>query len=246
MPQAVAGAAGRRPRRALRMTITALGGVACLVTAIVTGTVARAELTRPPTRAELSAAARAAVAARWRDWPAGRIFPSSLGYTTSLLTQERADRAGIAPGHGCPAALAGAVAGLARHDGCLALLRASYTDQLDGIVYTTGVLAFPSPARAAAFAHSAQADPLPAGLRAFPLAGTGSARFTDAARETAVTRQAGPYVVLAVAGYADGRPAGIGEPRASVFAPAGQLAADLLRPLAAQPVVHCGTREWSC
>lgn len=228
------------------MTATALGGVACLAIAVVAGTVARAELTRPPTRAELSAAARAAVAARWRDWPAGRIFPSSLAYTTNLLTQERANRAGIAPGHSCAAALTGAVQGQARRDGCLALLRATYTDQLDGIVYTAGVLAFPTQARAAAFARSAEADPLPAGLRAFPLTGTGSARFTDAARQAATARQAGPYVVLAVAGYADGRPAGSGERRTSVFAPAGQLAGDLIKPLAAQPAVHCGTREWSC
>jgi hypothetical protein len=229
------------------MAIAAAAGLACLVIAVVTGMTARAEQTRPPTAAELSAAARAAVAARWRAWPTGRIFPAALGYTTSLLTQEKADRVGIAPGHGCGPALAGVVAALASQDGCLAALRATYTDPLQGVVYTTGVLAFPTQARADAFAHAAAGNALPAGLRAFALAGTGSALFTDAARQTATARQAGPYVVLTVAGYADGRPAGtIGERRTAVFAPAGQLAADLLGPLAARPVVRCGARGWSC
>ena len=77
--------------------------------------------------------------------------------------------------------------------------------------------------------------------------GTGSALFTDPAREKAAARQAGPYVVLTVAGYADGRPQdAVGQHRASVFAPAGQLAAELLRPLAALPPVRCGKPGWAC
>lgn len=226
--------------------ITAVAGSVCLAVTIIVWSAARAELTRPPTAAELAAAARAAVAARWQVWQAGRIFPQALTYTTDLLTQEKAEREGIAPGHGCPAALAGPTAVAARHDGCLAALRATYAGQLQGIVYTVGVLAFPGHSRAVAFARAASRDPLPAGLRAFPLAGTASALFTDAARQAAAVRQEGPYVVLTVAGYADGRPAGVGERRPSVFAPSGQLAEDLLRPLAALPVVHCGAPGWAC
>jgi hypothetical protein len=45
------------------------------------------------------------VAGRWHTWPAGRIFPATLAYDTSLLTTETASRAGIAPGDGCAAAL---------------------------------------------------------------------------------------------------------------------------------------------
>jgi hypothetical protein len=246
-PAVTATATTRRPGRALRMAIIAAAGLVCLVAAIAAGLAAWAEATRPPTRAELAAAARAAVAERWRSWPAGRIFPPSLSYTTDLLTGEQASRVGIDPTDGCIPALTGPLVATARRDGCLAALRATYMDPLQGIVYTSGVLAFPSPARAGAFAAAAGRDPLPAGLRAYALAGTGSALFTDAAREAEVARQAGPYVVLTVAGYADGRPqAAAGQRRAPVFAPAGQLATDLLQPLTAQPMVRCGTPGWAC
>ncbi|MGE5135080.1 MAG: hypothetical protein ACM32E_19495 [Gemmatimonadota bacterium] len=246
-PQVTATGTARPPRRALRMTVIAAAGLLCLAAAVAGGLAARAELTRPPTRAELAAAARAAVAQRWQAWPAGRIFPAGLGYTTALLTSERAGRVGIDPAHGCAAALTGALVAAARQDGCLAALRATYADPLQGIVYTTGVLAFPSQARASAFARTAAAGRLPAGLRAFALPGTGSALFTDAARQAAAARHAGPYVVLTVAGYADGRPKNaVGQHRAPVFAPAGQLAADLLRPLAAAPAVRCGQPGWAC
>lgn len=236
----------RPPRRALRLAVTAVAGVACLVAAVVAGRAARAAQTRPPTAAELAAAVRTATAGRWRAWPEGRIFPAALGYTTSLLTQERATRAGIAPGGGCAAGLTGAAVTAARRDGCLAVLRATYLDQLQGVVYTAGVVAFSSPARAAAFERAAAHDRLPAGLRAFPLPGTGTARFTDAARQAETSRQAGPYVVFTVAGYADGRPARAGDSRASVFAPGRQLAAEVAGPLTVRPVVRCGTPEWTC
>lgn len=229
------------------MTIAAVAGAACLVVAIVTAAAAWARQTRPPTAPELTAAARATVAQRWRAWPMGRIFPASLGYTTALLTQESAQRVGLAPGHACPAGLTGAVATAARDGGCLAVLRATYLDPLQGVVYTTGVVAFASPARAAAFARAVGQHRLPAGLRAFPLKGTGASRFTDTARQAEAGRQAGPYVVLTVAGYADGRPAGGKSSRQrSVFAPAGRLAIEVLQPLAALPVVRCGRAGWAC
>ena len=229
------------------MVLVALAGAACLVTALGAGSKAHAEQTRPPTAAERAAAASAAVASRWRTWPAGRIFPATLGYVTSLLTQEQARRVAISPADSCPAALDGAVAGLAQHDGCRAALRATYLDELQGAAYTAGVLAFGSPARAAAFASAVDRSALPAGLRAFGPAGTAAARFDDAARQAAVAEHAGPYVLLAVAGYADGRPASAtGERRPSVFAPAGQLARELLTPLSVPVTVNCASRAWAC
>lgn len=228
------------------MVLAAVAGAACLAVAAVAGLTAWAAQTRPPTAAELSAAARAAVARRWRAWPEGRIFPATLGYRTSLLTKERAARVGIAPGHVCAAGLTGTAAALARRDGCVAVLRATYLDSLQGVVYTTGVVAFRSPAAAGAFARAAAHDRLPAGLRAFPLPGTGTSRFADGARQAQASRQAGPYVVLTVAGYADGRPRGAGNRRSSVFAPARQLAAEVLQPLTVRPVVRCGSPGWSC
>ena len=109
------------------------------------------------------------------------------------------------------------------------------------------MLAFPTPRRAAAFASAAGHRALPAGLRAFGPAGTAAARFTDAARQAWAVRQAGPYVLVTVAGYTDGRAAAAtGERRPSVFAPAGQLAQDILTPLARPARVDCASRAWAC
>jgi hypothetical protein len=230
------------------MALTALAGVCCLVMAVLAGRAAVAGQTRPPTRAERAAAAAAAVAGRWRSWPAGRIFPADLGYTTTLRDRETAHRVGISPDYRCVAALDGGLARPARRDGCRAGIRASYVDELDGVIYTTGVLAFPDRARAAAFARGLRPGRPPvAALRALALPGTASARFTAAARQTATVRQDGPYVLLTVAGYADGRPAtATGEFDATAFSASGQLAREILTPLNRPAVVNCARRPWSC
>ena len=225
--------------------------------AALAGHAAVAGQTRPPTAAERAAAAAAAVAGRWRSWPAGRIFPADLGYTTTLRGRETAHRVGISPDYGCAAAVDAALARPARQEGCRAGIRASYVDQLDGVVYTTGVLAFPDRARAAAFTRRLPAAvsrraapggaPGAAALRALALPGTASARFTAAARQTATARQDGPYVLLTVAGYADGRPAAAtGEFDPVAFSAARQLAREILAPLNRPAVVNCARRQWSC
>ena len=240
------------------MALMVLAAAGCLAVAVLAGHAAVAGQTRPPTPAERAAAAAAAVAGRWRSWAAGRIFPADLGYTTMLRVRETAHRVGISPDYGCAAAVDTALARPARQDGCRAGIRASYVDQLDGVVYTTGVLAFPDRARAAAFTRHLAAGRLPAGpfrpghppaaaLRALALPGTASARFTAAARQTATARQDGPYVLLTVAGYADGRPAAAtGEYDATAFRAAGQLAREILTPLNRPAVVDCARRQWSC
>lgn len=229
------------------MVIAVLAAAACLAAAVLAGHAARAEQTRPPTAAERAEAAAAAVAGRWQTWPAGRIFPATLGYITGLQTQETARRVGISAADGCAEALVGPLAADARADGCRAALRATYLDELGGAVYTTGVLAFPSSQRAGAFASAAGRSTLPAGLRAYGPAGTAAARFDDAARQASAVTQAGPYVLVTVAGYADGRPAAAtGERRPSVFTPAGQLATDILTPLSRAAAVDCASRAWAC
>jgi hypothetical protein len=229
------------------MAGAALLAAACLVVAVALGTRAWADQTRAPTAAERAAASAAAVAGRWRTWPAGRIFPGTIGYVSDVLTQEKAQRAGISPADGCPAALEGVLAAVAQRDGCRAALRATYLDQLQGVAYTTGVLVFPTPGRAAAFAHAVAWNPLPAGLRAYSLTGTAIARFGDPARQSAVAEQSGPYVVLTVAGYADGRPASAtGQRRPAIFAPARQVAQEILAPLSRPVKVNCASREWTC
>jgi hypothetical protein len=134
-------------------------------------------------------------------------------------------------------------------------VRATYLDQLQGVVYTIGVLAFPSPRDAGAFAAQ-----LPAGsaqlsadsaksipLRALALPDTASSRFSPRARQATTVGHVGPFVVLTVAGYADGQPAGAGqEARPSVFAPAAQLAGEVIGPMTRPVTVNCASREWSC
>jgi hypothetical protein len=218
--------------------------VICLVAALVAWGKSHAELTRKPTPAEVSAAAAQAVEQRWQTWPAGRIFPASIGYGTGLLSQETARRIGISGSDSCVSSVDSTLNQLIRRYGCRAALRATYADQLQGVVYTLGVLAFPNVRAALSFVS---ADRDSNGLVTLALPGTAAARFDDAAREAGTTRQSGPYVILSVAGYADGRPAAAtGEQRASDFAPAAQLSAAIAAPLDAPAVVRCGTREWSC
>src|SRR6516162_1404697 len=135
----------------LRSRVVFPVAAASLGISVVAGLAAHAELTRVPTAAQRSAAAAAAVAARWRTWSAGRIFPAVLSYDTDLLTTEDADRIGISTDASCAAAIEPSLARLAARDHCQAGLRASYLDQLEGIVYTFGVLAFPDAHMAAAF-----------------------------------------------------------------------------------------------
>jgi hypothetical protein len=261
--------------------VLALGGLA--FAAVSVGR-AHTEQTRGPTAAERSAAAAEAVSLRWRSWRAGRIFPAGLAYTAPGRPAAHALRVGIAPGSSCAAGLDAAAARAAAASGCRAVLRASYTDQLRGVVFTVGVAAFPGPRGAAAFLHRLagpsvlHGDPgaprgagtaehggagaavfsgylrdLPAagagagGVHALALPGTAAALFTDAARQTVSGWQDGPFVVLAAAGYADGRPAmAAAEPRLAIFWPAPQLAAAVLRPLTAAPHVVCGRPGWRC
>jgi hypothetical protein len=248
---------GRRP-----VVLLLLAAMVCLVVAVAAGTAAHADLARKPTRAQRAAAAAEAVADRWRSMPAGRIFPATLSYSTSLLTTETASRVGIAPQASCTEAIDPAFARLAARDHCGAAVRATYLDQLQGVVYTIGVLAFPSPRAAGAFAAQLPAGSaqlpagsaqLPAGsaksipLRALALPDTASSRFSPRARQATTVGHVGPFVVLTVAGYSDGQPAGAGqEARPSVFAPAAQLAGEVIGPMTRPVTVNCASREWSC
>jgi hypothetical protein len=197
----------------------------------------------------VTAAAALGLAQRWERDPAGTIFPATIGYSTSLLTNETATRVGIAPADSCAAAVDDTLSSLAAHYGCRAAVRASYIDALDGVVYTVGVLAFPNAAASAGFYNKMPASGFPAtGLHALALPGTPAARFDDAARQTATAKQTGPYVLVAVAGYADGRAASsTGERRPSAFGPAGQLLTAVAAPLRKAEVVNCQDKsEWSC
>ncbi|MFI0411143.1 hypothetical protein [Actinomadura sp. 3N508] len=242
--------------RGRQWMIVALAVACCyLVATGISFTGAWATLTREPTNAELQLASNKEVARRWQAWPAGRIFPEQISYRPETGHSEYATRTGIVPDTACAQAVDEAIAAtLARH-GCLAVLRATYVDQLEGIVVTVGVVAFPDPWKAdRAYkelpgAQGADGRGLvsPA-LHAAPFPGTASARFNDAARQDRTVDRGGPYVVLTASGQADGRPAAAikkarpGEP----FVVAPQIGHAIARSLAAKSLPDCDEPEWEC
>lgn len=234
------------PRRRSRQLVAGLGALISAVVAVVAAVKLFGELTRPPSQAERNSAATKEVARRWQAWPAGRIFPTTLPYSLDVGGTERAHRVGIDPnGSACDTAVEPALAGTLRGYGCRGALRATYLDQLQGLAVTVGVVAFPDD-RSAALAK-AKLPRTPA-LRTLALPGSVVARFTDAARQTSVARQGGPYIVLAAIGYADGRPTTkTKQEQTDLYAIAPQLADAVLSPLAARPAVDCAQKAvWSC
>jgi hypothetical protein len=203
----------RRPRRlrdrpALMMLGLALGLAGIALSSLG---ITRQFLPRTFSAAQRQQIVAWEVAKRWRSWPAGQIFPAVVAYRLpggafgggpglSLV----AHRVGIARQAGCHAgATDPATARTLTTHGCLSVLRATYTDQTQSLAVTVGVAVLRS-ARAAS--ESALAVGGPAPLHAVRFRRTGAAAFGDQAAQLRWDRTAGPYLVLAVAGYADGRP----------------------------------------
>src|SRR5437763_16158068 len=153
---------------------------------------------------------------RWRSWPAGRIFPSSIGYDLpasafgggqSLALS--AERVGIAGQASCRDATGPAAGALLAKQGCLAVLRATYQDTTQTLAVTVGVAVMPvSSATSAAKAstalhHGAGSQPW---LRAVSFRRTATAHFAGPGNKLGYSSAKGPYLVLATVGYADGRP----------------------------------------
>jgi hypothetical protein len=235
-------------RRAALITICGAIAAGSLGIAIQAARYAHDESTRRPSAAEIALAQTTAIGQRWERLPLRLIFPAAVAYSSAQDTSETASRLGISSGDSCAESLDDTVAGAAGRFGCQAVLRASYADELDGTVYTVGVVVFPDNADARGFASSVPTAASPAtGLNALAISGTAAARFTNPARQTTAAEVTGPYVVLAVSGYADGRPASPAvEPRDSVFGPARRLMAAVVSPLAAPERVRCGTAEFTC
>lgn len=163
------------------------------------------------------------VAGRWRDLPAGQVFPETVNYGPPAALDDAggevtltASRLGIARQASCgksgPAATDPAATAVLARNGCEALLRATYTDGTDAFVATIGVAPFPSAARADTALRQLDVKRLRMsggrrpGVRAVPVAGTAAARFTDSRRQLAANTVIGPYLVMYTVGYADGRP----------------------------------------
>jgi hypothetical protein len=196
------------------------------------------------------------VASRWRQLPAGTIFPASVTYpppqqlqdggTLTLTTR----RLGIAPQVTCPQGADAAAASVLGPGGCEALLRATYVDGTGSFLVTIGVAAFPSAAQASVAEQrlsapgTTRSGALAPGVQAVPFAGTRASGFTNARRQLSGSLSAGPYVVLYTIGYADGRPrvavSGDGYTFAEMTAMGEGLAGKIAGLLAASPPApHC-------
>jgi hypothetical protein len=228
--------------------VTAVGYVAVGITATVR---VYGEFHRKPTPWELYRASSQEVRDRWRTWPAEKIFPDSVPYTSEQGGAEHAQRVGIAPETACTSGIDPAPGAVLLRNGCRALLRATYVDQLQGVVFTVGIAALIEPRAATAVQRELlPGDPTEPGafLHALAFPRTVTARFDDHARQYVSVGVSGPYVVFTVAGQTDGRPAGAVKKKhtgAFLLAPeAGDNIADVLaRP--AQP--DCSqTRQWKC
>ena len=151
---------------------------------------------------------------RWRRWPAGQIFPREISYTLSggafgggSSLPLTAHRVGIARQSDCRAAAPSAAARVLAKHGCLAVLRATYEDTTQTLAVTIGVAVLPaaSAAQNSAKALGGSGDPR-SGVRTVAFRRTATARFGDRSQKLSWDGTAGPYLVLATAGYADGRP----------------------------------------
>ncbi len=158
------------------------------------------------------------VAARWRELPAGVIFPLSTAYPPPEVLQDGGSltlttrRLGIARQVTCQQATDPAAAAVL--GGCEAMLRATYVDGTGSFLVTVGVAAFPAASQAstaerrlsASSSSTVQAGALAPGVRVVAFAGTLASGFTDARRQVSGSLSEGPYVVLYTVGYTDGRP----------------------------------------
>ena len=153
-------------------------------------------------------------AGRWRIRSAGQIFPATVSYQLpgySLSSGSglnlTARRIGIARQAACKAATDPPAARLLDQRGCQAVLRATYVDSTGSLVVTVGVAVLPSPAAAGAVAATLPHNGRPgAGVRAVAFARTLAASFGDRQRQLSWAVNDGPYLIMSVAGYADGRP----------------------------------------
>jgi hypothetical protein len=212
---------GRR-RRPLLAILFALLGLAGLV---VAGTEIRTQLKpRTFTAAQQRKIRAWEVARRWRVLPKPELFPAVIRYrlTAGPTGQGKSETLGlkakrleIAREASCERAAGGSRKLMSRleRDNCLALLRSTYTDASGSLVVTAGiaVLAHRSSSVAAA-RYLTGGSAAGQGrlsrqlvLRPFRVGGTSAALFGFPQRQLSWVVSAGPYLVMATVGYADGR-----------------------------------------
>jgi hypothetical protein len=212
---------GRRrwPLLAIWFALLGLAGL------VVAGTEIRAQLKpRTFTAAQQRQIKAWEVARRWRVIPKGQLFPAVVRYrlTAGPTGQGRSETLGlkakrleIAREASCERAAGGSKKLMSRLEGdnCRALLRSTYTDATGSLVVTAGiaVLAHRSSSVAAArylTGRSAEGQGRLSRqlvLRPFRVGGTPAALFGFPQRQLSWVVSAGPYLVMATVGYADGR-----------------------------------------
>jgi hypothetical protein len=153
------------------------------------------------------------IARRWRAMPVGQIFPATARYqvpTIALYSAQplplTATRLGIAPQGTCPAAVSKTAAPVLARGHCTTMLRATYIDASGSMLVTLGVAVLPTSGAAHQAARELSAVGNHLVLRPLAVAGTLAASFRDNQRQLAVAVARGPYVILATAGFTDGRP----------------------------------------
>ncbi len=212
------------PPRRIGLTVAALVvGVAVLAASIVGVTLAL--LPRQFTASQAQQIMAWETAKRWRSWPAGKIFPPTIGYQVPAGSLQAnsglgltAYRAGIGPQTSCAAATDPTAGRVLGQNGCAALLRATYTDATGAFVTTVGIAVLPSSqaSDAARDALTAAGKATPGtstavggqgtGVRALPVDGTLAAGFGNAQRQISSVVPSGPYLIMYASGYTDGRP----------------------------------------
>ena len=211
---------GARGRRAAALIVLVLGLAGFVISA--TG-MATQLLPRRFSAAQQRQIESWEIAGRWQQLTAGQIFPASVSYQLSAEVLQDATplnlnalRVAIAPQSGCGSGVTTAAAASAlRHDGCQAVLRATYADATGSYVMTVGVAVLPSAAAAVKAnrslaqprltANRSEAGRLAAGVLVVRYHGTAAAMY-DYSRQISSSFADGPYVVMYAAGYADSRP----------------------------------------
>jgi hypothetical protein len=154
------------------------------------------------------------VARRWRALPESAIFPATVPYRlpASALYGSgslalTAHRLGVSTPASCASGASPATARILGQYRCTALLRATYSDSSGSMVATVGVAVLSGTSAAStAEGKLAHGHSSVQGVRPAAVPGTLAARFGDRQRQMSVNAHAGPYLILATVGYANGRP----------------------------------------
>ena len=161
---------------------------------------------RHPSQTQLTAAGQQELATMWQRLSAGRIFPASVSYASTLGAETKATLVGIAPQASCGSAVDAKAAAVLNAAACVTVLRATYADASQTALATIGIVVLRHPPGASLPLYTLAAGSGDGGLLPVSFPGTVASAFTEDARETyGAQTGSGPYVFLYAVGYSDGR-----------------------------------------